>query len=430
MATIGELATLITARTAPFSKGLKTAGKDANSFASNIKNKVGGAFGGLNKMLGLTVAGIASVGSAMAAGGLVLKAVKLASAAEDMETAYATYLKSMVKAKEVLKELQAYSGATPFEAMEIKEAGKQLLAFGFQASNLMTVIKVIGDLSAGSQKPMADFVDILGKVKASGVASMGDINRLADRGVPIFQELAKVMGAATSEVRTLVGTGKVGFEEVWEALNRVTKEGGLFEGAVAKMAETSSGKMSSLKDSIDSVFTDVGKAILDGLDVKSLTEKLTELVKTYKGDIVKATQAGVELIMAALERGPQWFNKIESAWQSLKWGSARISQYGQLVMPSQAVLDYYVGHRNPIDAWKWKNSIARDSLNRYNTLQEQAVSLEGRRRSLETAKPTEPERQQHKTLVDIYEEHRRANQLHERELMLMQQQRQTVVSHF
>ena len=187
----------------------------------------------------------------MGAGGIVIKSLQLATAAEDMETAYATYLKSMTKAKATLAELQKYSAATPFEATEIKEAGKQLLAFGFDAEHLMTVIKVIGDLSAGSQKPMADFVDILGKIKASGVASMGDINRLADRGVPIFQELAKTMGVATSEVRTLVGASKVGFDDVWRSLNDVVSEGGLFEGAVAKMAETTTGKFSSLKDDIN-----------------------------------------------------------------------------------------------------------------------------------------------------------------------------------
>jgi len=314
MAVIGELATLITARTEPFTRGLKTAAVQAKTFTSKMQTTMSTGFGKINAVIGKTGTLLAGIGISVGGASLVKRAIDMAVAAEDMQTAFAVYLKDLNKAKQVMGELSKFSDATPFTPTDVQNAGKQLLAFGFTARTLMKDIYLIGTLAAGSQKPMADFVDILGKVKASGVASMGDVNRLADRGVPIFQALADVMGVASSEVRTLVGNSKVGFEQVYQALQNVTTGTGLFAGSLEKLSQTTGGKLSTLKGQIDALFRDVGTALLEGLDLKGLISALSDVVVAYKQDVINATIAGVQMLgdaMGALKAGKsQW----DMAW--------------------------------------------------------------------------------------------------------------------
>lgn len=318
MAQIGEISTVVTAKTAPFSRGMSRAKNDAKGFSKTIRGRVTGSLRSLGRTLTSTKSMILGLGTAIGAAGLVRKSVKLAAEAESMRVSYATFLKSMDKAKETLKELDKYSAATPFQSGDVKEAGKQLLAFGFEAEKLMDYIKVIGNLAAGSQKPMNDFVDILGKVRASGVASMADVNRMADRGVPIYQNLAKAMDVAKEEVRGLVSTAKVGFPEMWKAVRMATEEGGLFAGAVENLSKTTLGKMSTLRDNVDKIFRDVGTAILEGLDIKSLSDKLTKTAKIYRQDIVDATVAGVEGLVSAVRGIGELTRKGKTFWDRLK----------------------------------------------------------------------------------------------------------------
>lgn len=337
MAVIGELATLITARTEPFTKGLKVAGVQAQAFTQKIEGTFSTGFGKINSVIGRTGSLLAGIGLSVGAGSIVKKSLELATHHETMQTAFATYLKDMGKAKTLMAQLNQYSGATPFKSDEVLNAGKQLLAFGFEAQSIMQMVQTIGELAAGSQSPMADFVDILGKIKASGVASMGDINRLADRGVPIFQELAKTMGVATSEVRDLVGTGKVGFADVYNAINRVTTGTGLFSGSVAALAETTAGKLSTLSDTFDSVMRDVGSSILSGLDLNSLVTQITELVSRYKQDIIDVTVQGVKLINRAIGGMNAGWDQWDMAWALNDMIGAKIgtTYYGAVAQMSQ-----------------------------------------------------------------------------------------------
>lgn len=335
MAMIGEIATVVTAKVGQFVSGMTMATRKAKTFEDVIRGNV---YRGMRKLRGMLFnvkTAVLSFGAAIGAVGLVRKATRLAAEAESMQVSYATFLKSMDKAQKTLRELDKFSKATPFQPVEVKEAGKQLLAFGFEAEKLMDYIRVIGDLAAGSQKPMNDFVDILGKVRASGVASMADVNRMADRGVPIYQNLAKAMDVAKEEVRDLVSTGKVGFPEMWKAVRMATEEGGLFAEAAEKLSKTTEGKLSTLRGNIDEIFKDVGTAILDGLDIKDLTEQFTDLAKTYKNDIVFATEDAIKGFATAIKYIASTFSKLQEGWTKLKIAGKYWDKYTEFTWDPQ-----------------------------------------------------------------------------------------------
>ena len=256
-------------------RGIRGIGPASASSAAQLKTLASGAGVALGPLTGLAgaLAGVASIGAAFGAG------VKLSAEMETAEVAFTTMLGSADKAKEVLGELSTFAASTPFQFSELRDGAQQLLAFGFTADETQGLMKTLGDVAAGSGKPIADFVDILGKTKASGVAGLGDIMRLADRGVPIFQLLANEMGVAQEQVKGLVSSGKVGMPQVLSALEAVTSEGGLFANAMEKQSGTLAGLWSTLKDNVGASLREVGDFITSEFDLKSVVASMTSFVQ-------------------------------------------------------------------------------------------------------------------------------------------------------
>ena len=279
---MGDLVVRLGLNSKGFTRGLDSAKSKMGSFTSFMS-------GGFLK--------VAAIGAAALGVGGFGFGLSLVAEAEQAEVAFATMLGSVDLAKEKLGELKDFAASTPFQLGELRDSARQLLAFGVAGDDLIPTMKTLGDLAAGTQKPIADFVDIYGKVKASGVAAMGDVNRLADRGVPIFSELAKVLGVADSEVRNMVSSGKVGFPEIQKVMENVVGAGGLFEDSMKKQSGTMAGLWSTMKDNVLFVITDIAQALVDGLDIKGLLGDGILSVQSLKdgiaGILPVVTQAGV-----------------------------------------------------------------------------------------------------------------------------------------
>lgn len=258
--------------------GLGLNSKKFNQGLDQSQSKLGSFAGFIRGGLAAAVVGF----TALAASATVGAGLQMVTSAEQAEVAFTTMLGSAEQAKSLLGEIEAFAASTPFQLQGLKESAQQLLAFGFAGDSIMGHMKTLGDLAAGTQKPLADFVDIFGKVKATGVAALGDINRLADRGVPIYQALAETMGKPQSAIKTLASTGKIGLGEIQTALESVVQEGGLFENAMEKQSQTLGGIWSTLKDNALFVLGDISQAFVDGLDLKGSLTGTIDFVQSFR----------------------------------------------------------------------------------------------------------------------------------------------------
>src|SRR5690606_41635288 len=94
------------------------------------------------------------------------------------------------------------------------EATRVLAAFGTEAEDLVPTLSRLGDIAAGTQSDLASLAEIYGRVLVTGRMSMNEVNQLAARGIPIYTELADILGVSADEVRELVSQGKSGFPEL------------------------------------------------------------------------------------------------------------------------------------------------------------------------------------------------------------------------
>lgn len=214
----------------------------AQDRASHVMEKVGGAV--------KTAMKTAAVATAAAGVAFATFGVKSASDLEQTRIGLENMLGSAENARKVLGKVSAFAAKTPFEFPELASATKQLVAFGFTGEDAFNTMKQLGDVSAAIGAPIGDLSYLMGTLRTQGRAFTIDIRQFAQRGVPIYEYLAKAMGTTEEAMSSLIEEGKVGFPEVQKAFQLMTEEGGKFHGAMEKQSMSLSGLFSTLKDNI------------------------------------------------------------------------------------------------------------------------------------------------------------------------------------
>lgn len=203
---------------------------------------------------------------------------------QQLEIAFTTMLGSEQRAGALMNQLVQTAAKTPFDMSSITNGAKQLLAYGTAANEVNDILVHLGDISAGLNVPLNDLVYLYGTTMSQGRMYTVDLRQFMGRGIPMAEELGKIMGKTTQEVQQAVTDGKVGADLVKKAIINMTEEGGKFGGLMEKQSTTLQGKWSNIGDSVDQMFNELGKKSQGifgtGLDlISSLVDNWETLVK-------------------------------------------------------------------------------------------------------------------------------------------------------
>jgi tape measure domain-containing protein len=219
----------------------------------------------------------------------ISKMISVRSEFQQLEIAFTTMLGSKEKADKLTQDLIQFAGTTPFGMKDTADATKQLLAYGSEAGNVKNELRMLGDVASGVSQPIGELVYLYGTLRTQGRAYMMDIRQFAGRGIPIYQELAKVLGVSKDQVNALVTAGKVGFKEVEQAFKNMTAQGSMFGGLMEAQSHTIQGNLERLGDAFDQMLNSMGK---DSEGVIGLAiSGLSTLVENY--DKVLAIMLGL-----------------------------------------------------------------------------------------------------------------------------------------
>jgi hypothetical protein len=224
-------------------------------------------------------------------------AIKSAADLEQTRIGIENMLGSADKARKLLGQISEYAQQTPFEFPELADATRQLIAFGFTGKDAFETMKQLGDVSAAIGAPMGDLAYLMGTLKTQGRAFTIDIRQFAQRGVPIYEYLAKVLKTNEKTISQMIEDGKIGFPEVQKAIQAMTSEGGKFYNTMDKQSKSLTGRFSTLKDTIGLVARELVGITREG-DIKagSLLDKL----KTAIDYLIRETPKAVEKIKAVV----------------------------------------------------------------------------------------------------------------------------------
>jgi hypothetical protein len=301
-------------------QGLNQAKSALSSFAAQAVSVAGGQalFAGIQGAIGLVSKGVRGLGATFA------EAVGEAGNFESIVAQFNTFYKDANLAAGAVAELSKYSATTAFQLEEVANAGAGLAAAGVPAEQLKESIRVLGDIAAGSRKPLAEILQPYVKTLSVGKLQTEGFLQFLERGIPLGEQLKKSLNLDDAGLTKALSSSQISAQDVVSALQEITKTG-LFAGAAAAQGETLNGKLSTLSDTIAEIKRNLGLAATAGL--KPLIQLGTDLAASLAplgsalGNIFSAaSQTALRFadtfktkFASAIDSGVQIFQILEGA---------------------------------------------------------------------------------------------------------------------
>ena len=270
MATVASLQVLIGANTKGFQKAITDVQK-------TFRQQLGGKAIEISESV---LTGITGLSAALA--GLGVMAVRSAAQMEQTEKAFTTLLKSADLAKDFLAELERFAASTPFELPGLLNASKRLLAFGFNAQQVIPILTAIGDSAAAlgmGEDGINRLTTAIGQIQAKAKVSAEEMNQINETGIPAWQLLADTIGTTVPQAMDMASKGMIdGATGVQAILTGMNKQ---FGGMMAEQSQTLNGMMSNIQDSIGQLSTVVGKEITEAFNLKDAAAEFQDTLGEF-----------------------------------------------------------------------------------------------------------------------------------------------------
>jgi hypothetical protein len=253
-----------------------------------VKKGVGGLASGLAKFtaagagFAAMMAGVQSVEAVVSklAGFLTESSMK-AAGVESLTMQFETLLGSAKAAQERMAEIKEFAASTPFEVANLSATSKLLQTLGGTMLATGSGLRMVGDAAAIAGQPIEEIGLHIGRVFnaiTSGTSAGDSVGRL--------QELGLMSGAVKIQFEELAEAqkkGEVSTMSSGEALKLLQEVFKKTEGAMARLAQTTDGKLSNLTDNFDNLKVAFGTGMNEGLKVAldAANEGLPKLEKKF-----------------------------------------------------------------------------------------------------------------------------------------------------
>lgn len=239
-------------------RGLDEAEKKIAGFSKNA----------VNASMFLT-GGFIAAGTAMVGAGL--KSIQMGAQFEQSQVAFTQMLGSAEKSDAFLKQLFDFAAKTPFEFTGLQDASRRLLAYGFEANEIIPIMTRVGDaVSAlgGGTAEINRATLALGQMQAKGKVSGEEMRQLAELGIPVWDMLAKKIGTSIPEAMKLSEKGAI---DAQTGINAVLDGmGQKFAGGMDKQSKTVLGLWSTLKDTLSQTLVKIGTKLIETFHIQDV----------------------------------------------------------------------------------------------------------------------------------------------------------------
>ena len=312
----------------------------ASSVIGTVRSKVGGfagkTFSFTLKVLDVATAPLRGVlnlvtsieGAILGATGAfaaIYQPMSLAGDYEQTVVAFNTLLGSAEKANKFLAEAQEFANTTPFEFPELLDSSKLLLAFGFQAENVLDMMETIGDTSRGlgaGSEGIDRITRALGQMYAKGRVQAEELLQLQEMGVPAAEILQEELGLTAEQVAE-IGKESVDASTAIQAL--LTGMDKRFGGMMANQSKTAKGMISTITDTLqNNLIRNWGTGLWDGIKpgLEEVTTWLDENQDTVAEWGVAWQEAGANISKWVMEKVDGLRKSISDLVNSREWQDA------------------------------------------------------------------------------------------------------------
>lgn len=209
------------------------------------------------------------------------KVLDTGSAFEQLERRLTGILGSADKARQAMAMLKQLAQDTPFDVQGLTDAYAKLSAFGLQPTReqMLAIADTAAKLGGGTEA-LTGVTLALGQAWTKGKLQGEEILQLAERGVPVWDLLAKATGKNVQELQKLSEAGLLGRDVILKLLDAM---GSASAGASADLMASYAGAVQRAQDALQEFFNMVAQSGV----LKYLTEQIQGLLAEF--DRLKAT---------------------------------------------------------------------------------------------------------------------------------------------
>lgn len=285
-----------------------TYAQQATQKAESGFKRVSTAIGDARQKLDKLNFGFHGLGSKLAGLGLSIGAVDIGRRIinaggneEDILARLEFALKDRGKAIAMNNELKAFARRAPIPIQDMRQQAA-MLAPVFK-DQTMKYFKMLGDVVSGSGGDFGNIAYNFAQIKSMGRTYGIDLRQFAMQNIPIWQELAKVLNVPVEKMEEISTSGKITFDVVAKAFENMTKEGGIYFGAMEARAHTFRGQWQIIGNKMQEIwvkFFEKARPYLQQFSdwVEKQIESFDELYPTIKnvGKVLLAAFTGKILI--------------------------------------------------------------------------------------------------------------------------------------
>ncbi|MCZ4339655.1 tape measure protein [Shewanella colwelliana] len=232
--------------------------------------------------------------------------------------------------KQATEWVKTFARDVPLQLNEVNQAFVKAKAFGLDPMNgtMKAIVDQAFKLGGGFQE-VEGITLALGQAWAKQKLQGEEILQLIERGVPVWDMLAKVTGKNTTELQKMSEQGKLG-RDVMKAL--IDEMGRASEGSAAAQMALLSGQVSNLKDNLTSFYNDIAQSgALDWLkgQISDLNAEFAAMAADGRlrewaqqvSDTIVTIGSAVQDGAAILYHFRDELGFVAKAWLALKVGS-------------------------------------------------------------------------------------------------------------
>jgi len=231
--------------------------------------------------------------------------------------AFESMLGSGKLADKLLRDLAQFAAKTPFEFKGLTDSAKRLVAYGFEADQIVPILRRVGDAAAGvglNNEGIERITLALGQMQGKGKVSTQEMNQLGETGLKVWPMLAEKIGVSVPAAMKLVEKGAVdantGISAILEGFDSK------FGGTMGKMSGEFPQILSNIADTAFMVFKKIGEDLNKALGINEAMQKAADafaefyqtlqssgLQKALDGLIDPKIQAGIMAVAGAILYG-------------------------------------------------------------------------------------------------------------------------------
>lgn len=254
-------------------------------------SRISGQMSTLQNSVGGLTRGFGGLGTAIAGAFTVRELVQVSSTFQDLRSSLNVLYGDIEKGNQAFAEIKTFATESIFGIEELTQTFIKLKAAGIEPTErLLNLFQDTASVTTDSLGALQAVTDLFVRTTGGGLG-LEELERLADRGIPVYDILREKLGLTRSEI-SKVGQSAQGAQDILNALQVGLEE--RFGGAVAGRLNNTSVAMSNFKIAVNNAFDAIGEGGFNTalaettVRLTKFIERNEELAKTLGENLGKA----------------------------------------------------------------------------------------------------------------------------------------------